>query len=242
MSQRLLLAALLLSAATASAATLTRPPAVDAYLAELSRVEQAPQPVSLEPLFIAAGEVQDAMMDIQGHGDQAWMETLDDAQYAALKAELRGLQLSRGYDIYAQPDGAFLLGLAQGHGRPADQAFFLLYRDLWDANLLPRYLGAGNNPTPCVRFGENVLPPLYAGWRDYAARYPLAHIAFTAQMLQDLEEAVALGVCACGDEQSVVRELRGFVKRFPDTPVAPQIRARLKELKETPDLRPVRCR
>lgn len=236
------LAALLLLAPALVLSQTPRPPAIEAYLAELSRVEQAPQPVSLEPLFAAAGEVQDALMDIQGQGDQAWMETLDDAQYAALKAELRGLQLSRGYDVYAQPDGAFLLGLAQGHGRPADQAFFLLYRDLWDETLLPRYLGAGRNPTPCVRFGENVLPPLYAAWRDYAGRYPLAYTAFSAQMLQDLEEAVALGVCACGDEKSVVRELRGFVKRFPETPVAPQIRARLKELKETPDLRPVRCR
>ncbi|HSW12127.1 MAG TPA: hypothetical protein VLI06_04760 [Solimonas sp.] len=239
---RKLLAAALLTLSTLALAQAARAPALDAYLAALTAVEQAPAPVSLEPLFAAAGAAQDALMEIQGQGDQAWIETLAEADFVALKAQLRGLQLSRGYDVYAQPDGKFLLGLAQGHGRPDDIAFFLLYRDLWDANLLPRYLEVGNNPTPCVRFDQNVLQPMYAGWRDYAKRHPQAYTGFTRQMLEDLEEAVGLGVCACGNVQSVERELRGFVKRFPDTPVAPKIRSRLKELKEDPDLRPVRCR
>lgn len=239
---RSLFAALLLTTAGLCLAQTPRPAAIDAYRAALSAVEQVTTPVSLEPLLGAAHAAQDDLMDIQDDGDRAWLEVLGEEEYAALKAELRGLRLSRGYDVYAQPDGGFLLQLAQAHGRPADQAFFRLYRDLWDADLLPRYLSAGNRPTPCVRFGEGVLPELYAGWRDYARRYPEAYIEFTNQTLRDLEEAVGLGVCACGDERSVERELKGFVKRFPNTPVAPQIRGRLQELKEDPNLRPVRCR
>ncbi len=241
MNLRPALALLLLTIVAAAVAQTPRPSAIDAFRMSVAAVEHAKVPVSLEPLLNAAESVQDGLMQIQPD-DRAWIETLNEAEYAALKAELRGMQLSRGIDIYAQPDGAFLLQLAGKHGRPEDLAFFEVYVRLWNEQQLPRYLSLGSRPTPCVRFGAGILPELYADWRTYAERYPKAYVAYTAQTLRDLEEAVALGTCACGDEHSVQRELEGFLQRFPQTPVAADIRGRLKQLKETPELRPVYCR
>ncbi|HEX4895345.1 MAG TPA: hypothetical protein VFV11_03340 [Solimonas sp.] len=218
-------------------------PARAQYLAALADVESATTPVSLEPLLARAEALQDTLMSFERYGDQAQLETYDEARYSALQAELRGLRLSRGTDVYAQPDPEVFLALAEAKGREADRAFFRLYRDYWTAELLPRYLKVGQRPTPCVRFGDDVLAPLYAGWRDYAARYPQAYVAFTRQTLADLEEAVSLGVCTCdGDENTVRAELTGFLARFPQTPVAAQIGARVKELDEDPYRRPVHCR
>lgn len=243
MSPRLIVAASLALGLAAVFTGGTRPRnALDSYRDALAAVESADRPVSLEPLFSAAADAQSALMELQPDGDRAWIETLSDGDYAALKAQLRGLLLSRGYDIYAQPDGAFFLKLAQARGRPEDQAFFRLYHGLWDAEMLPRYLSLGTRPTPCVRFGEAIIPELYADWRGFVARYPQAYTGFARQTVRDLEEAVALGVCACGDEDSVTRELQDFVRRFPDTAVADQVHGRLVELREQPDLRPVRCR
>jgi hypothetical protein len=241
MRLRTLAACLLLTTAGLAAATVIRPVALQAYLAELAAVEQAQGPASMEPLLAAAEAAQDALMQLED-GDRAWIEVVDEPGFAALQQELRGLRLARGYDVYAQPDPAFLRQLADRQGRPEDLVFFRLYERYWSAEMLPQYLSMGTRPTPCVRFGEGVLPQLYAEWQDFAARYPGAYVAFTRQTLRDLEEAVALGVCACGDEASVTGELRGFLKRFPASPVSPQVRMRLRELRETPDLRPVRCR
>ena len=235
------LACALLLGLFATAAAAERPAEIDAYRQTLAQVEAARSPVSLEPLLAAAEAAQDALMRIDD-SDRAWLEIIGDDEFEALKAELRGLQLARGYDVYAQPDGAFLLQLATAKGRADDAAFFRLYDQLWSEQQLPKYLELGNRPTPCVRYGTGVLPELYQQWRDYAAQYPLAYVAHTKQTIADLEEAVALGVCACTDAADVERELSGFLKRFPTTPVAPQIALRLKELKEQPDLRPVRCR
>lgn len=239
---RLGIAAVLLLAATVPAVAAERPAAVDSYLARLQAVEQAKQPVSMEPLLAAASEVQDALMSLQPGGDQAWQETLPEAAYAKLKGELRGIRLSRGYDVYAQPDGDFLLKLAQAHGRPQDQAFFALYQAFWNAQLLPQYLSIGKGTTPCVRFDEGIIPELYRGWSDFAKQYPRAYTAFTQQTLIDLEEVIELGTCACRDADSVERELAGFVKQFPQSPATPKARKRLVELKENPDWRPVHCR
>ena len=235
-------ALLLLAIAMPASSADKRPAAIDAYIAALASVEQSRAPVSLEPLLAAAEQAQDALMALQPDADLAWQETLDDADFEKLKTELRGLRLSRGYDVYAQPDGDFLLKLAQAHGQPQDREFFGLYQRFWSADLLPQYLGMGKGTTPCVRFGEGIMPELYAGWTAFARKYPRAYVGFTRQTVRDLEEAVELGTCACGDADSVRAELGGFLKQFPKTPAAPQIRKRLVELKDDPDVRPVQCR
>lgn len=236
---RLLSALLLLFPLLATAHTL--PAAAQAYLETLRQVESAKPPVSLEPLLAAAREAETALMTIED-GDRAWIETLSDADFTALQQQLRGLRLSRGVDVYAMPDDAFLLQLAQARGRPEDQAFFKIYDRLWGPELVPSYLQLGSRPTPCVRFGEDVLPGLYEDWRGYARQYPTAYREYTQQTVADLEEAVALGVCTCSDDQAVVRELSSFIQRFPDTPVKGKVKDRLQELKTHPDRRPVYCR
>ena len=219
------------------------PPAVNAYLDALVAVEEADPPASLEPLLQAAEEAQEELMRIDGSGQEAWIETLDEDDFASLSQQLRGLRLSRGRDVYAQPDPNFLSELAQRPGRPEDRDFFRMYRRSWSSNLVPSYLQlVANRATPCVRFGENVIPDLYDGWRSYRLRYPLAYMAYTEQSVRDLQEAVELGTCACGGRDSVEQELSGFVTRFPDTPSRPAILARLQELEDDPERRPIQCR
>jgi hypothetical protein len=217
-----------------------RPAEIDAYLAELRAVETARAPVSLQPLFQKMDAVQLAVMQIEG--GQAWLESIDNDAYAALGRELRGFILSRGFDIYAQPDPLFLLALAERHGTPTDRAFFTLYLQYWSADYMPVFQRQTRVPTPCIRYDERVLPEVYEAWRGYVRQHPQTFMGFAEQALADVEEIMTLGTCACGPQETVERELRAFLKRFPDTPVAGPVRARLKQLREDPDKLPVRCR
>ena len=218
------------------------PPAVSSYLDQLATVEEADPPISMEALFEAAAAAQDELMRIDVDADRAWLETLDRDAYNALSERLRGLRLSRGRDVYAQPDPLFLSELAQRLGRAEDRDFFRVYRRSWNADLIPSYLRLTSRVTPCVRFGESVIADLYAGWRGFLREHPAAYAAYARQSVRDLEEVVELGTCACGGVDSVEQELSGFVSRFPDTPARPAILARLQELEDDPDRRPVQCR
>jgi hypothetical protein len=235
----ILLAAALVAPVPPAAAPAT-PAAVDAYVAEVARIESATTPQSLEPLLAAAEQVQTAVMAIDR--EEAWIERLPEPDFQALKKRLRGLVVNRGLDVYAQPDPDFMLKLADAHGRDVDRDFFRVYRQHWSADLVPVFLSLTVRPTPCVRFGEKIIPDLYDAWRGYVARHPDAYADFSVQAINDLEEAVALGTCACGDTASVLSEEKGFLDRFPDTRVAAQIRSRMQQLQERPDERPVRCR
>lgn len=218
------------------------PPEVSRYLSLLSTVEQAKAPTSLEPLFEQVEAAQGALMQISGTGDQALLETFDEAAFIALQAQLRGLKLNRGSDIYAQPDPAFFLALAKAHGRAEDIAFFEQFAAGWGPDLVPSYLQLRAQPTPCVRFGEGLIAPRYAGWQQFIARHPAAYPHHAAQSLADLEEAVALGTCACGDLDSVRREQAEFLLQFPNSPKTSDIRARRAQLEQDPEALPIHCR
>lgn len=216
------------------------PAAVMAYLGELQRVETSTAEAELEPLFNAAQASTDALMRLDE--DQAWIETLPEADYVALTRALRGMRVSRGTEVYAQPDPAFLLALSEKHGTAADRAFFALYRQSWDDDGVPTYLKLTNRLAPCVRFDEGVIPALYSAWREFALSHPGAYAAYARQWITDLEEVVELGTCACGDRDTVEHELSGFLTRFPESPVRGGVLARLQQLEDDPHVRPIHCR
>lgn len=214
--------------------------ALNGYLDQLGAVESAHEATALEPLFDAAEDLQDALMEIDG--ERAHLERLSEADFVALQARARGMELRRGQDVYAQPDPAFLQDLARRRGRPADQAFFAAYRAYWNEERVPVYLVFGNRPRPCVRFGEDLVVEAYARWRDFATRHPTAYVAFARQAIADAEETMELGTCACGEAADVTREQRRFIERFPDVRAPDRIRARMQQIQTAPEALPVHCR
>lgn len=227
------------SAAAQQQAVTPVPDAVGVYAKVLSGVEAADAPTTMEPLFHAGEEAQNALMRIEG--DAALLEKLTEAQFADTQKAMRGYQLSRGYDIYALPNLSFFVQLANTHGKPEDQRFYRLARQSEGENFLPLYLKE-KIPTPCVRFGERLIGELYEGWSSYARSYPKAYSAAVQQYLRDLEEAVALGTCACGDAKSVQTEQREFLRRFPKNPMQKEIRLRMLQINKDPEVQPVNCR
>ncbi|HWU67668.1 MAG TPA: hypothetical protein VN046_02235 [Stenotrophobium sp.] len=238
---RCLIAAVLL--ALAGVAQAAEPVAVADYLQTLAQVEQARQPVSLQPLFERALAVQDALMEIRPGSDRAYLETLPDADYRALRGRLRGLALSREGAVYAQPDPGALLQLADAHGLPQDRQFFELYRQYWSKDLFPSYMTPrADNINGCVNYGDGTLTELYESWRSYAMRYPQDYSKTVQQNIKDIEDTVALGTCACGNAASVAREESRFIKRFPDSPATHAARSRLHEIRTHTLKLPIACR
>lgn len=224
----------------AAASSPALPLAAGEYVTALATIEQAKSPVSLEALLEKAETVQGVLMEVSG--DQAVLERYSDAEFATLQAQMRGLKLHRGMDVYVQPDPAFFLALAKTHGTPADVAFFSQHAATWGPDDVPVYLKLRPQPSPCVRFGEGRIAPLYAGWQAFAMQHPSAYTQRAQQNLLDLEEAVALGTCACDGLESVRSEQADFLKQFPATPKAAAIKARREQLANDPDAMPVHCR
>ncbi|ULQ45507.1 hypothetical protein JN531_010275 [Flagellatimonas centrodinii] len=217
-------------------------PAIERFSALWQAIHQAEAPQSLEPLLIAAAEVQDAVM-LLDDSQQAWLERLDADRFAQLQSEVPGFVFHRGYDIHAEIDGPALLALAQSSGRPADVAFFEQFVASYSDQALPVYLRFADSASPCVRFGEPVLLDQYAAWQQFRAQHPDSYGDFSRQWLADIEDVVAHGTCTCTEAQAPVEQtLSEFIERFPETTVRPQVVARLTQLRDDPYEKPVWCR
>lgn len=220
----------------------SRPPEVAAFRDALDAVESADPPVEMESLFAAAGALQQALMRPDPITGEPWLQDLDAEDIAALSDRLRGMRISRAPIPYALPDALFLSELAQRQGRPEDRAFFRNYRQSWGLDPMPAWMRRTSHVLPCIRYGEGVMGDLYEAWQKFAVEYPAAYIDYVRLMLNEIEQAIVQGGCACGNEDAVEQELSEFVTRFPNTTLRPAILARLQELEDDPERRPVQCR
>lgn len=218
------------------------PPEVAAFRDALEAVESADPPVEMESLFTTAGALQQALMQSDPITARVWLQDLSGDDLMALSEMLRGMRLARAPIPYVLPDALFLSELAQRQGRPEDRAFFRYYRQSWGLDPMPAWLRRTSRVLPCIRYGEGVMGDLYEAWQGFVREYPAAYIDYVRLMLGEIEQAVARGGCACGDEDTVEQELSEFVTRFPNTQVRPAILARLQELEDDPERRPVQCR
>lgn len=238
-----MLAALMLvvsgaGAAEHSPAAATVPASAAAYITKLGELKKEAGPTSLEPVYALALTVQEDLMALTN--DYARIEGLSETDFAQLQQRLSGFRLSRGVDVFAEPDPAFFLDLARKHGERADVAFFSLLERSRGADLFPDYLTPQGRGV-CVRYGEGRIAPYYAGWLSFRGAFDKRYDAQSAQEIADVEDTVGLGTCACADQESVAEELTGFARAFPASPATLRIPDRLRQLKDDPHRLPVRC-
>lgn len=206
--------------------------AADLYLQELVSVERSGGRISMEPLFVLADSLDDAFFPSildYSPGNSPWteqalanytahsVEGLPEPELDSLQAALRGAHIFVGDYVFTYLDTEFFLGLAESHGLPADVDFLKAYAG--------RNLGS-ESVQDCIHFGTDLIVNQHGAWRDFRARHPHDYVRFAAEEDRNVIGQL-LGNCVCGDSASVESELDHFLQRFPDDPIAPQVRARL---------------
>ena len=206
--------------------------AADLYLQGLVRVERSEGRISMEPLFVLADSLDDAffpsILDYSPR-NSPWteqaianytahsVEGLPETELDSLRAVLRGVKVFAGDYVFTYLDTEFFLGLAESHGLPADVDFLKAYAS--------RYLGS-ESVQDCIHFGTDLIVNQHGAWREFRSRHPQDYVGIAAEEDRNVIEQL-MGTCACGDPASVESELDHFLRRFPDDPIAQQVRARL---------------
>ena len=77
----------------------------------------------------------------------------------------------------------------------------------------------------------------YREWSRFRASHP-GRYQREAKRIVDQIQGEIVSTCACGDRESVLRELREFAAAFPESPVTAAVQDRIKELeRDSSDLR-----
>jgi hypothetical protein len=203
--------------------------AVRAYAHELVKLRSRSQGASLERLFNAAVEIRALFGG--SSPDQPSIEDLSAGDFAKLEHTLSGIILNRGEVILAEPDPHFFSELSSEYGGFVDRSFFELFSKTYPDGVWPVYLTQQTDYSGCTEFGEGHLVRSYREWSRFRTSHPLRYQREVKRIIDQIQEQI-VSTCACGDRDSVLRELREFAAAFPKSPVHKAVKDRIKELEE----------
>jgi hypothetical protein len=207
------------------------PLACEQYAAALNDVLLRPGHAPIESLYEAGMRAVHALAAPTSNDTESVLGGLDEATYARVRLQMQGLTMWReeGEAVFLDP--AFFLSLARSRGDAADTAFFDALGSTYGAGSpFPVYLDQQTDYSGCTDFGSGRLVATFAVWQAFVTRYPRRYAAWANDELRKIEDEVTSSICACGEQESVLKELREFVKCFPRAPVTPRVRERLETI------------
>jgi len=200
---------------------------VENFSAELKQFEAQAGRQALEPLFQKGESVAAALEGV--------IDVFKEEYYVFAKNNMRGYLVSRELATYAVPDVKFFRELAERRGEKTDVAFFQLLAQSRPDNLLPAYVKKTSAFDSCIRFGDGKIVALYAKWMEFKNRHPSAYVKQTDEMLQAIGMDLTMSVCACGNEEEVLKEFRMFIAKFPGSAITPQLKKRMENIQKKID-------
>ena len=121
--------------------------------------------------------------------------------------------------------------LSSEYGGLVDRSFFELFSKTYPDSVWPVYLTQQTDYSGCTEFGEGHLVRSYREWSRFRTSHPLRYQREVKRIIDQIQEQI-VSTCACGDRDSVLRELREFAAAFPKSPVHQAVKDRIKELEE----------
>jgi hypothetical protein len=93
----------------------------------------------------------------------------------------------------------------------------------------------------CTDYGTGTLSKLYAEGMATASKLGGYYRREVEKTLADIARHLTVATCACGDVQSVVKELRTFLETSPDAAPAAAVRARLASIEHGEHIMGTEC-
>jgi hypothetical protein len=202
-------------------------PAREAYLQGLQQLVKR-QAGSLQSLFVlaraAAREQLQAVID--------WDAALAAGKIPKKRFEriLPGFHVGTADALFVVPNSTFFLELAKQHGNEVDRRFFELLDETFHGGATRAYINPLSETTACYQLGSREFISLYRGWSRFKPRAPAAYLETVNEELQVLEQTLLQATCACGTREIVDAGFEDFLKAFPKSPIAPQVRERLEKI------------
>ena len=201
--------------------------AAQEYVAALNRLTSHAPGTSVEDVYARAARLGEALLS-----PPSALESMPEIEFQALRRQLPGLILNREEVLIAGPEPSYFLDLANRRGQPVDRGFFVLQSRSRPDGVWPAYMQQQTDYSGCTLFGQGRLVDSYRSWLHFRSEFPRAYGGFVTRALADIEEQVARSTCACGDADSVSRELAAFAAAFPESAVATAAASRARAVRE----------
>ena len=204
--------------------------AVDAYVEAISLAESGATRGSIEPAMAALEDLERALLADVPDGDASVLESLAEADFAPL-AQLPGVLVRRVEIVFVRPGPRFFVALATRVGDEADRRFAEALAATYPDGHWPVYVEPRTDYAGCTAFGNGRLLRTYRAWSAMAHDFPDRYARLVARERTAVAEQITSSSCACGDAESVARELARIATSLtPTEPILAAVDARLAAL------------
>ena len=200
--------------------------AIDAYRSAAAAVASKPRGRGLEPALAAFHAMERALMQ----GSSSPIESMTAAQFAEFRA-IKGVVASRDEAIFIRPDVTYFRGLARAYGDQADRAFFVALEATYPDSVWPVYVKQQTDLGGCTRFGTLRVTGEYVRWADFLKRHPGRYRDHATKELDAAFDVLTESTCACGERDTVERELEDFLRRVQQPAPRATVEARLQAVR-----------
>jgi hypothetical protein len=160
-------------------------------------------------------------------GPEGVIADLDDADYDTVVVRMSGFFVNRNEVEYVEPDPAVFLARARARSDTLSVAFFEAYRRSVSASFLPAYFEPTTDYSGCVKFGSLALVEGYGRWTAFRDSFPDGYAEQVTDFIGAIETILTAGDCACGEKDSVLKELNAFLRAYPKAAAADRVRHRI---------------
>ena len=199
--------------------------AVDAYVEAISLAESSATPGSIEPAMAALEDLERELLADVPDGDMSVLESFAEADFALL-AQLPGVFVRRVEIVFVRPDARFFAALAARVGDEADRRFADALAATYPDGPWPVYVAPRTDYAGCTVFGDRLLRT-YRAWSAMARDFPDRYARLVAREREAVVEKITSSSCACGNAESVARELARIAASLtPTDPILAAVNAR----------------
>jgi len=201
--------------------------ALQRYKDALAKVRWTPNDGNIALLYARAAGFRMEKDDVLAAEMRDFLDHASDDQRKSLALDLEGLVLDTSGPLRASPDMDFFARLAKKGKASESRDFLGLYGSVHPSGRdAPVYL----DPTAhCARAGEGIFVDVYRKLGKNGVLLP-RYRPFIDSDAKALLDVLTAGDCICGGRDATLRELRRFVKAFPEDKALPRIRDRLRAM------------
>jgi hypothetical protein len=189
------------------------------YREHVERIEKSVDTTSIQDLVQEGASLADKLRPV--------IENLTALDYDAVVINMKGFLVNREEVIVIEPDAAFFAGLAKKHGTENDNLYFQFFREVRPEGYWPVYIMLQTDVGGCTRYGEGRLANLFKKGEALLPKMTGYYAKETTKILDDITYQLTNWTCACGDKQSVVKELKLFLQLNKGSEITGMVKRRL---------------
>jgi hypothetical protein len=206
------------------------PEEVDVYARELKIVSNdANAGIGIEGLLKLGEKASVALVLPHNPGEADVLEQLSEEDFQAVIFKMKGFSVNREETVFVEPDPEFFIALAKRASDKVSVEFFEAYRKT-KPNGWPIYIEQQTDYSGCIRYGTMDLVNTYTLWNTYSNKYPTRYKKEVMNFIQEVEDDLTGGTCACDDKDSGLRELEAFIRAYPRAKITTRLREKVNQI------------